>query len=172
MAQRLGLPPSEDHDEDPVNNLVCRYEATGGHADHLYPRVRSVLRDQFPTPEPLRQLARIPHFRTYVTTTFDSLLEQALNQEPGAKAAMSLAYSLARPDDLPSEAAACSCPIVYDLSNRAANHGQACREAVRTWCDGMRTGPGWMIGSELDRGLWDSANDAAEGRATGGGNTV
>lgn len=34
-----------------------------------------------PIPEPLRALARIRHFNLFVTTTFDDLLERALNEE-------------------------------------------------------------------------------------------
>src|SRR4051794_34337148 len=51
MAQKLNLPTPAETSVDPLDELVRSYEATGGHADQLYPRLRSVLRDKFETPE-------------------------------------------------------------------------------------------------------------------------
>ena len=44
-------------------------------------RLRSVLREKLPTPAPLRELAGIRRISLFVTTTFDSLMEQAINEE-------------------------------------------------------------------------------------------
>lgn len=61
----------------------------------------------WPTPEPLRQLASVFHFDVFVTISFDSLLEQAVNEVRfgGVDKTLTRIYSIARPlgedDDLP-----------------------------------------------------------------------
>lgn len=49
--------------------------------ERVYPLIKRIVEGQsFAPPEPLLKLARIPKFRLFVTTTFDPLLTQALNQ--------------------------------------------------------------------------------------------
>jgi hypothetical protein len=58
---------------------LCLYRA--GARQNLYPKIRAILRETpLAPPQPLRQLAEISHFDLFVTTTFDSLLEKALNE--------------------------------------------------------------------------------------------
>ena len=53
-----------------------------GRREEAYTRLRSILRDaNFAPPLALRQLAQITDFDLFVTTTFDPLLEQAINTE-------------------------------------------------------------------------------------------
>ncbi len=65
-------------------------------ADDLYYETRGILTERaWPTPEPLLQLAAITHFDLFISTTFDFLLEQALNEVrfQGAAGTRALAFS-------------------------------------------------------------------------------
>lgn len=82
LAERVGLPASAKEERWPLNDVVCRYVSSGqGARQNLYPKIRAILRETpLAPPQPLRQLAEISHFDLFVTTTFDSLLEKALNE--------------------------------------------------------------------------------------------
>jgi hypothetical protein len=68
----------------------------------------------------LRQLAQITDFDLFVTTTFDPLLEQALNLERfgGQPTAEVIAYAPNRVADLPAERSQLQRPVVYHLLGR------------------------------------------------------
>jgi hypothetical protein len=104
-----------------LNDVVCWFLAARGRREEAYTRVRSVLRDaSFAAPKALRQLAQITDFDLYVTTTFDPLLEQALNEERfgGAQSTEIVAYSPNRVADLPAEREQLQRPVVYHLLGR------------------------------------------------------
>jgi hypothetical protein len=75
--------------------------------DDLNYETRGILTERsWPTPEPLRQLAAVKHFELFVSTTFDSLLEQALNEVrfDGMARTRVLVYSEKRQvEDIPAE---------------------------------------------------------------------
>jgi len=121
LAVRLGLPPPGRNRPDPLNDVVAQHEASGGRTDHLYSRVRAIMREPLPVPEALRQLARIPHFKLFISTTFDGLLERALAEADGTgeSGVLSLAYSLAEHDDLPAGFLASSQRCVFHLLGRS-----------------------------------------------------
>lgn len=81
LQQYLGAAdhPTEDLD---LNTVACRYLAKGNPVEDLYPALKMVMpdEDEIPVPEPLLKLAGISRFQFFVTTTFDPLLERALNQ--------------------------------------------------------------------------------------------
>lgn len=53
----------------------------GFERDEIYYELRELMEETaWPTPEPLKQLAAIDHFDLFVSTTFDLLMEQALNE--------------------------------------------------------------------------------------------
>ena len=83
--------------------------------------MRSILRDaNFAPPHALAQLAQITDFDLFVTTTFDPLLEQAINDErfDGAQSTEVIAYSPNRVADLPTEREQLQRPVVYHLLGR------------------------------------------------------
>jgi hypothetical protein len=124
LAQRLSIPIDGIPEDDGLNYVVCRYLEGGGRREDIYPRLRTVMKDLvLPTPEPLRKLAQIRHFNLYVTTTFDLLLEQALNEERfgGAPKSATLAYSPNSIQDLPCEMANLERPTVYHLFGRLSS---------------------------------------------------
>jgi len=87
-------------------------------ADDLYYETRGIFTERsWPAPEPLRQLAAITHFDLFVSTTFDSLLEQALNEVrfQGAARTNAIAYSEKRQvEDIPAESNSAR-PTVYQM---------------------------------------------------------
>lgn len=104
-----------------LNDVVCWFLSSHGRREEAYTRVRSILRDaNFTPPLALRQLAQITDFDLFVTTTFDPLLEQAINAErfQGAQSTEVIAYSPNRVTDLPSEREKLQRPVIYHLLGR------------------------------------------------------
>jgi hypothetical protein len=121
LAERLRVPADDCAGDDALHQVVCRYLQRGGRREEIYPRLRNLLKELAPpVPEPLRQLARIRHFDLFVTTTFDSLLAQALDEERfgGAPKTASFAYAPNRVADLPADARHAGTPAVFHLLGR------------------------------------------------------
>src|SRR5512134_673540 len=82
LAAKLGVDTALLPAPCTLNDVVCWFLAARGRREEAYTRLRAVLRDaSFAPPRALTQLAQITDFDLFVTTTFDSLLEQALNAE-------------------------------------------------------------------------------------------
>ncbi len=82
LAARLNIPTSALPPSYTLNDVVTAFLAARGRREDAYTRVRSILRETtFAVPTALRQLAQITDFDLFVTTTFDPLLEQAMNAE-------------------------------------------------------------------------------------------
>jgi hypothetical protein len=121
LAGRLRIPGDDVTGDDALHQVVCRYLQRGGRREEVYPRLRNLLKELAPpVPEPLRQLARIRHFTLCVSTTFDSLLAQALDEERhgGAPKTTSLAYAPNHNQDLPPDAGRAATPTVFHLLGR------------------------------------------------------
>ena len=121
LAGKLGVDTAQLPQPYTLNDVVCWFLASRGRREEAYTRLRSILRDaNFATPLALRQLAQITDFDLYVTTTFDPLLEQALNNERfgGAQSTEVIAYSPNRVVDLPTEREKLQRPVVYHLLGR------------------------------------------------------
>ncbi len=121
LAGKLNLDVAELPQPYTLNDVVCWYLAARGRREEAYTRIRSILRDaDFATPKALRQLAQITDFDLYVTTTFDPLLEQAMNAERfgGTQTTDVVAYSPNRVADLPDERDRLQRPVVYHLLGR------------------------------------------------------
>jgi len=127
LAERLAAKLGVDTAQLPVpytlNDVVCWFLAARGRREDTYTRLRSVLRDAtFPPPKALCQLAEITDFDLFVTTTFDSLLENAINVERfgGAQSTEVISYTPNRVADLPSEREHLQRPVVYHLLGRCS----------------------------------------------------
>jgi hypothetical protein len=125
MAERLAIKLGVDVLQLPkpytLNDVVCWFLASRGRREEAYTRLRSVFRDAtFPPPNALRQLAQITDFDLFVTTTFDPLLEQAMNLErfAGAQSTEVIAYAPNRVVDLPAEREKLTRPVIYHLLGR------------------------------------------------------
>ena len=104
-----------------LNDVVCCYLGQRGRREEAYTRLRSILREvEFEPPMALRQLAQITDFDLFVTTTFDPLLERAVNLERhgGQPMADVIAYAPNRVADLPVERSQLQRSVVYHLLGR------------------------------------------------------
>ncbi|MGH8214564.1 MAG: toll/interleukin-1 receptor domain-containing protein [Rhodanobacteraceae bacterium] len=121
LAARLSVDPVGLPQPLTLNDVMCSYLGQHGRREEAYTRLRSIMRElHFEPPRPLRQLAQITDFDLFVTTTFDPLLENAVNLEryggqPGAEV---IAYTPNRVADLPAERADLSRTVVYHLLGR------------------------------------------------------
>ena len=121
LAAKLGVDTALLPQPYTLNDVVCWFLASHGRREEAYTRLRSILRDaNFAPPLALRQLAQITDFDLFVTTTFDPLLEQAINAErfQGAQSTEVIAYSPNRVADLPTEREKLQRPVVYHLLGR------------------------------------------------------
>ena len=121
LAQRLNVDVTQLPQPYTLNDVVCWFLGARGRREEAYVRLRGILKDAaFEPPLALRQLAAIPEFDLFVTTTFDALLENAINQERfgGASSTEVLSYSPNRVTDLPTERDRLQRPVVYHLFGR------------------------------------------------------
>ena len=80
LAAKLNVDISKLPQPIMLNDVVCWHHSAHGRREEAYTRLRSILREAtFQPPIALRQLAEITDFDLYVSTTFDGLLEQAIN---------------------------------------------------------------------------------------------
>jgi len=121
LAARLNVAPASLPQPLTLNDVVCAYLANHGRREEAYTRLRTIMREStFAPPLPLRQLAEITDFNLYISTTFDPLLEQAVNQVRfgGAANTEVIAYAPNRVADLPVERDDLARPVVYHLLGR------------------------------------------------------
>jgi hypothetical protein len=121
LAARLGVAAAALPQPFTLNDVVCQFLSARGRREEAYTRVRSILREtNFAAPPALRQLAQITDFNLFVTTTFDPLLENAINAERFAGSASTevIAYAPNRVADLPVEREQLHRPVVYHLLGR------------------------------------------------------
>ena len=125
LAEKLALKLSVDATRLPqpltLNDVMCSYLGQRGRREEAYTRLRSIMREiQFEPPLALRQLAQITDFDLFVTTTFDPLLENAINAERygGQPSAEVIAYAPNRVQDLPVERGQLQRAVVYHLLGR------------------------------------------------------
>jgi hypothetical protein len=121
LAARLAVDVRSLPQPYTLNDVVCWFLASRGRREEAYTRLRTILRETtFAVPRALRQLAQISDFDLFITTTFDPLLEQAINAERFAGAASTevIAYSPNRVADLTVEREQQVRPVVYHLLGR------------------------------------------------------
>ncbi len=121
LASRLGVDATALPAPPTLNDVVCEYLARRGRREEAYTRLRTIMREAaFAPPLALRQLAEITDFDLFVTTTFDSLLEQAINAArfDGAQSTEAIAYAPNRVADLAVERERQTRPVVYHLLGR------------------------------------------------------
>ncbi len=118
LAARLNVSRADLPERYTLNDVVCLFLAGRGRREEAYVRLRSILKEApFEPPPALKRLAAITDFDLFVTTTFDSLLESAINGERfgGSASTEVLSYAPNRVVDLPAERARLSRPVVYHL---------------------------------------------------------
>jgi hypothetical protein len=123
VAERLEIVLAEPPARPTLHDVACRFATMGGSFADVYSEVKSVLDERaVPIPAALRKLARIGAFRLYVTTTFDDLLQRAIDAERfgGRPRTQAFAYAPERVQDLPAPVAQLHDPVVYHLLGRAS----------------------------------------------------
>ncbi|MGH8041188.1 MAG: toll/interleukin-1 receptor domain-containing protein [Rudaea sp.] len=118
LAARLSVETTGLPQPLTLNDVMCSYLGQRGRREEAYTRLRSIMREvQFEPPLALRQLAQITDFDLFVTTTFDPLLENAINLERhnGQASAEVIAYTPNRVADLPAERGDLQRTVVYHL---------------------------------------------------------
>jgi len=108
LVNQLNLDKATSSQSFTLDEVVREYLRKPDHdLEELYFSVREIMdRCCWPSPEPLKKLSKINHFDVYLSITFDSMLEQSLNEIrfKGVKQTRSLAYSkTSSVIDLPSE---------------------------------------------------------------------
>jgi hypothetical protein len=118
LAARLNVNTADLPQPYTLNDVVCWFLAARGRREEAYVRLRSIIKDaNFEPSLTLRRLAAITDFDLFVSTTFDSLLEAAINLERygGGASTDVLAYAPNRVTDLPTERDKLQRPLVYHL---------------------------------------------------------
>jgi hypothetical protein len=114
LAQRLAIPDDRLPAGYTLNEVLCAYPDFHSVPSSVYAELRDIFDEAALEPSPaLRQLARIPAFHLYVSTSFDGLMKRALEQERGA--IHTLTYfpnSKIDLDDAPADAAH---PVLFEL---------------------------------------------------------
>jgi hypothetical protein len=121
LAAKLSVDPSVLPQPLTLNDVVCAYLGQRGRREEAYTRLRSIMREvEFEPPLALRQLAEITDFDLFVTTTFDPLLEKAVNavRYGGQPTTEVIAYAPNRVADLPAERGQLSRTVVYHMLGR------------------------------------------------------
>jgi hypothetical protein len=130
VAQQLsrvsGLPGQDLPADRPLNHVVCQLirlrKDRFGICDDILQIMKATT---FQPSRALRQLAEITAFNLFVSTTFDSLLERAIDDVRfgNMPATASISYSPRRPDDLPCEKSKLPKPTVYHLMGKLSGSG-------------------------------------------------
>ena len=106
LADQLKVDVSDLSQPD-LRVVAGRYMEGKGRRQRIYAKLRAILdSEQFPIPEPLRKLASITDFTLFLSTTFDGLLIQALNEVRfnGRKETVTLSFSpFSRIEDIAPE---------------------------------------------------------------------
>jgi hypothetical protein len=130
LARRLAsvykLPADDLPAERPLNAVVCRLLRLGKDRYGICDDIFQIMKEAAVRPSrPLRQLAEITDLNLFVSTTFDSLMEKAINEvrfdnKPGT---LSIAYSPRKVDDLPCVKEKLTRPTVYYLMGKLSATG-------------------------------------------------
>jgi TIR domain/SIR2-like domain len=123
LAARLNVNIAELPQPYTLNDVICWFLSARGRREEAYVRLRSIIKEaNFEPPAALRQLAAITDFDLFVSTTFDPLLENAINLERfnGAPSTDVLSYAPNRVTDLPTERDRLQRPVVYHLFGKVS----------------------------------------------------
>ncbi len=122
LAARLGLPAlAAGAPPATLNDVVVRHLSHHGRREDLYTRIRTIMHEAtFAPPACLLKLAEITDFDLYLSTTFDSLLEDAINTARfgGIRTTDVAAYTPSKLVDLPVDREFMQKPLVYHLMGR------------------------------------------------------
>jgi hypothetical protein len=123
LAAKLNVDTSQLPQPYTLNDVMCMFLASRGRREEAYVRLRSILRETNLEPSPsLRRLASITDFDLYVSSTFDPMLENAINLERfgGVPSVEVISYAPNRVSDLQGEREHWTRPVLYHLFGRVS----------------------------------------------------
>jgi hypothetical protein len=89
LATQLRVPADRLPPDFDLNSVACVYKEMNGDASAVNSTVARILRNlTVQAPEPLKLLAEIPNFNLFISTTIDSLLEDAIAKARGCRPAV------------------------------------------------------------------------------------
>ncbi len=125
LAERLGISLDTRSAAVDLNDVATAHLLKGGDNNVLYTRLARILRDECPAPgQSLLDLASISAFNLYLTTTFDQLLQKALDsvRKGGTSATSVYAFSPgAKTKDLPARRRDLPGTTVFHLLGRVSS---------------------------------------------------
>jgi hypothetical protein len=124
LAKKLNLDAAKLPENATLSQVVTAWFLQGGERNKIYTGLHRILRDESPAPgSTLCELASINAFTLFITTTFDRLLERAINQIrfSGAERTDSASFwPEASEKDVPVRKKDLSRPMVFHLLGRVA----------------------------------------------------
>jgi hypothetical protein len=125
VAERLGISTGKLPLPCSLNDVAMEHLLNGGEDTALYTRIARILRDECPVPgQALLDLAGISAFNLYLTTTFDPLLQQALDAVRYGGTSTTAVYAFspeAKTKDLPDRCRDLSGTTVFHLLGRVSS---------------------------------------------------
>jgi TIR domain/SIR2-like domain len=125
VAEMLGIRPEALPADVDLNDVATAHLLNRGAGNALYTRLARILRDECPAPgQSLLDLASVSAFNLYLTTTFDPLLQKALDlvRHGGAGATSVYAFSPgAESTDLPARRRDLPGTTVFHLLGRVSS---------------------------------------------------
>jgi hypothetical protein len=126
LAEYLKVSQSDLPDGDEINTVVYRFIGNGFSSEDIYSPLKTVIdriNQDLSIPEPLTKLASIQPFKLFVSTTFDSLLEKAINQVrfDGQHQTRVFSYIPNDVKDLPGPVAESDHPAIFHLFGKLSS---------------------------------------------------
>jgi hypothetical protein len=156
LAERLSVDGDGLAAGSELQDVSRRYLAKSRDVQEIYRSLRVVFRElePIPIPEALQKLARIPRLKLFVTTTFDVLIERAVDCErfDGQRQTLAFAYAPSDRQDLPPEFARLGRPGVFHLMGRLSGtpHTFAVtREDTLEFMESLQTRPPGFLFDKL-----------------------
>ncbi len=122
LADRLDVSAARLPRGEELQEVARRHISERHDVQEIYRNLRIIFGELDPIsiPAPLLQLARIPGFKLYVSTTFDVLTERAVDHERfgGQRQTLAFAYAPNDKQDLPPEFDRLNRPAVFHLMGR------------------------------------------------------
>jgi TIR domain/SIR2-like domain len=122
LAAKLEVDTTDLPRDDLLDAVACRYIERGGRSSRVYTTLKSIMPapDELDLPESLVKLAAIEPLRLFVSTTFDPLLEAALDRarHGGQGRTKTLSYDPRDVEDLPHDWRESGDTIVFHLLGR------------------------------------------------------
>jgi hypothetical protein len=121
LAADLKVPTVNLPDGYDANDVICAYEGFHGDPMAVSPRILRILKNlKVAVPEPLALLAEIPAFHLFISTSFDTLLEEAITKKRGRPPAVVAFPPASNLTDFDDSLIAQNGSVVFQILGRAS----------------------------------------------------